>query len=73
MALAQLAQLAGGYTGADITAVCREAALAALEESMAAGEVCWRHFEAALRAVPPSTPPSGAMLAMYQRFQRSAK
>jgi SpoVK/Ycf46/Vps4 family AAA+-type ATPase len=73
VALPQLAQLTGGYTGADITAVCREAALAALEESLESSEVCWRHFEAALQAVPPSTPASGAMLAMFEQFQRSAQ
>ncbi len=71
--LPQLAQLSSGYTGADITAVCREAALAALEENLAAHEVAARHFAAALKAVPPSTPASGMMLHMYQQFQRSAR
>ena len=38
------------YTGADLTAMVREAALAALQEDMAAQLVHLRHFKAALQA-----------------------
>ena len=39
-----LAADSDGFTGADIMAVCREAALAALVEDMAAEDVCMRHY-----------------------------
>lgn len=42
------------YTGAELEAVCREAAMAALREDfMGATEVAQRHFEAAVRGVRP--------------------
>ena len=43
------------YTGAELEAVCREAAMAALREDVVnASEVAMRHFEAAVRGVVPS-------------------
>lgn len=53
---AYAAWLAGeteGGSGADVTGVCREAALAALREDIEAREVAPRHFEAALRDQRP--------------------
>lgn len=53
---AYAAWLAGeteGGSGADVTGVCREAALAALREDIEAREVAPRHFEAALRGQRP--------------------
>jgi len=49
-----LAQRTGGYSGADIEAVCREAAMLALRENMKAKQVKKEHFEAALNSVKPS-------------------
>jgi SpoVK/Ycf46/Vps4 family AAA+-type ATPase len=47
-----------GMSGAELAAVVREAALAAMEEDVdAADVVCARHFAAALRRVRPRTPP----------------
>ncbi len=43
-----------GYVGADIEAVCREAAILALRENMGAKVVTMRHFEDALKKVSPS-------------------
>ena len=44
----------GRHTGAEVAAVCREAAMAALREDVeGAREVCMRHFERALAGVPP--------------------
>lgn len=43
-----------GYVGADIEAVCREAALLALRENINAKEVTEKHFAAALETVKPS-------------------
>lgn len=43
-----------GYTGADIKLVCREAAIAALDESFDIPEVAIRHFKSAINSVKPS-------------------
>ncbi|GBG68646.1 hypothetical protein CBR_g3187 [Chara braunii] len=51
----ELAELTVNFTGADIAAVCREAAMAALEEDLDTEEVCMRHFKAALPLVLPSS------------------
>ncbi len=64
---------AEGYTGADLAAVCREAALAALQEDIEAVAVADRHFSAALRAVVPSPPPPPALAAVYERYQRAGR
>lgn len=50
----QLASRTEGYVGADIEAVCREAAMIALREDMKSKEVTMEHFEAALEQVKPS-------------------
>ena len=60
-----------GYTGADIAAVCREAALAAIEERADAAEVAARHFAIASGRVKPSPPPSAATRAAYAAFERA--
>ncbi|EFJ47542.1 hypothetical protein VOLCADRAFT_41454, partial [Volvox carteri f. nagariensis] len=53
--LGAVAQETRGYTGAELAAVCREAALAALREDLhGASHVADRHFAAALRAVRPA-------------------
>ena len=68
--LRMLAASMGGYTGADMTAVCREAALAALEEDLGSKVVCARHFAVAAGRVPPSPPPPAALAETYARFMR---
>jgi transitional endoplasmic reticulum ATPase len=50
----ELARKTEGYTGADIEAVCREAAMMALREDIEAGYVDLRHFQSALEEVKPS-------------------
>ena len=52
--LEDLAKKTEGYVGADIEAVCREAAIFALRESMDAKEITLKHFEKAIEKVPPS-------------------
>jgi len=52
--LEELALKTEGYTGADIEAVCREAAMEAIREGVRPVKVSARHFEKALKAVPPS-------------------
>ncbi|XP_077465165.1 ATPase family gene 2 protein homolog A [Stigmatopora argus] len=55
------------YSGAEITAVCREAALLALQEDMKAQHVDARHFESALGAVRPRVP--DALVQSYTDYQ----
>ncbi|XP_042413841.1 calmodulin-interacting protein 111-like isoform X1 [Zingiber officinale] len=54
VSIRDLAQLTQGYTGADIKLVCREAAIAALEESLEATEVSMMHFKSAISQIEPS-------------------
>jgi len=52
--LMDLAEKTEGYAGADIEAVCREAAIFALRENINAKEITFEHFEQALNKVSPS-------------------
>lgn len=56
-----------GYSGAEVAAVCNEAALAALEEDVEAAVVEERHFLAALDSVKPRI--SSDLFRIYERFQ----
>ncbi|CAJ2671727.1 unnamed protein product [Trifolium pratense] len=62
VSMKELAQLTDGYTGADISLVCRQAALAALEESFDASVVTMKHFKMAIEQVQPSE------IQFYQKF-----
>ncbi|KAM9794936.1 ATPase family gene 2 protein homolog A [Neosynchiropus ocellatus] len=59
------------YSGAEITAVCREAALLALQEDIKAQEVQTRHLEAALVLVKPRIPDSLIQLYLDYQLQHS--
>jgi transitional endoplasmic reticulum ATPase len=50
----ELAELTEGFVGADIEALCREAAIAALREDMSSKIVKMSHFKSALERVFPS-------------------
>ncbi|KAK3149911.1 hypothetical protein QOZ80_3AG0224570 [Eleusine coracana subsp. coracana] len=52
--LNELARLTEGYTGADIKLVCREAAVAALDENFEISDVAIRHFKSAINRIKPS-------------------
>ena len=52
--LAELSEKTEGYAGADIEAICREAAMIALRDDINAKTIMMKHFEAALRVVRPS-------------------
>lgn len=54
VSLNELARLTEGYTGADIKLVCREAAVAALDENFDILEVSSIHFKSAIDRVKPS-------------------
>lgn len=60
----------GSFTGADISALVREAAMSALEEDLQAQKVEARHFDLALLRVRPSAGPGADVMAMYSSFQR---
>ncbi|XP_060177587.1 calmodulin-interacting protein 111 [Lycium barbarum] len=64
----ELARLTSGCTGADISLICREAAIAAIEENLDASEITMEHLKAAIRQVPPSEVHSYQELS--NRFQR---
>lgn len=52
--LEKLAKETQGYVGADIEAICREAAMIALRENMDTKDVKQKHFEKAMEKVRPS-------------------
>lgn len=66
-AVGGLADRAEGYSGAEIAAVCREAAVAALEEDIDAPTVHLRHFDVAMKRVTPRT--TREMLDFYAAFE----
>ena len=71
----ELAVLTEGFVGADLNALCREAALLALRENMGVKEVTRRYFEEALSKVRPSVTPD--VVQQYKdiesQYLRSAK
>ncbi|KAF9612517.1 hypothetical protein IFM89_000439 [Coptis chinensis] len=68
VSMKELACLTEGYTGADISLICREAAIAAIEESLNAFEISMEHFEIGLGRVQPSDVSSYQELS--SKFQR---
>lgn len=56
-----------GYSGAEITAICREAALAALQDDINAVSVKHEHFLQALQTVKPRI--SADLVQYYRKFQ----
>ena len=54
VSLEKLASLTEGYTGADIEALCREAAMSVAREDIESSEVKMSHFDEALTVVPSS-------------------
>ncbi|GAV66889.1 AAA domain-containing protein [Cephalotus follicularis] len=68
VSIKELACLTEGYTGADISLICREAAVAAIEESLDAAKITMRHFKIAIRQVQPLKIQSYQELSA--RFQR---
>ncbi|XP_058749228.1 calmodulin-interacting protein 111 [Vicia villosa] len=69
VSMKELAQLTDGFTGADISLVCREAALAALEENFDASVVKMKHFKIAIEQVQPTEVQSYQKLS--EKFQRA--
>ncbi|MCL7025845.1 hypothetical protein MKW94_012841 [Papaver nudicaule] len=68
VSIRELSILTEGCTGADISSICCEAALAAIEESPEISEISMAHFEAALERVQPSDVQSSQDLS--RKFER---
>ncbi|MCC6022993.1 MAG: CDC48 family AAA ATPase [Desulfurococcaceae archaeon] len=64
--LEKLAELTEGYSGADLEALVREAALVALRENLNASVVESRHFIIALNTIKPSLTPQ--MIKFYEEW-----
>ncbi|XP_065341728.1 ATPase family gene 2 protein homolog A [Cloeon dipterum] len=62
----ELVSKTDGYSGAEVSAVCHEAALAALQDDINATELCMHHFSQALVSITPRTPAS--LLDLYASF-----
>ncbi|KAK6493902.1 ATPase family protein 2-like protein [Huso huso] len=58
------------YSGAEITALCREAALLALQEDIQAQKIMGRHFESALEIVTPRIPDS--LIQFYSNYHEQS-
>ena len=65
--LEEIATRTEGYSGAEIAAVCNEAALSALEENVNIDEVTEKHFEIALNNLKPRI--SKDLFKIYDKFQ----
>ncbi|XP_046891274.1 ATPase family protein 2 homolog isoform X1 [Hypomesus transpacificus] len=68
VSLDQLVTRTDKYSGAEITAVCREAALQALQEDITAQSIVAGHFHRALQAVTPRVP--DALIQSYVNYQQ---
>ncbi len=66
--LDDLARKAQGYSGADIEAICREAAMTSLRIDIESTEVSRRDFDVALERVGPSIAPEDE--SWYQKFSK---
>ncbi|KAG8372164.1 hypothetical protein BUALT_Bualt12G0038000 [Buddleja alternifolia] len=52
--ISELARLTESCTGADISLICREAAIAAIEENLSASQITMEHLKAGIQKVQPS-------------------
>lgn len=69
--LAQLVTMTKSYSGADIEAVCREAAMLALRSDLNAKEVTMKNFEEAMKKTGPSVTPD--MEKWYRSFMQQVR
>jgi len=71
VSLEELAKATNGYSGADIEALCREAALNALRRDINAKEVAKADFDAAMEKIGPSIRPE--IVEWYKSFMRQVR
>jgi len=69
--IVHLANISKGYSGADIEALCREAALSALRRDINTKEVSLSDFQKAMEMIGPSIRPD--MEAWYKSFMRQVR
>ncbi|MGC8812188.1 MAG: CDC48 family AAA ATPase [Candidatus Aenigmatarchaeota archaeon] len=69
--LKEWARKTEGFSGADIEALCREAAMNALRENIKAKEVTNKHFELAFSKMTPSI--TKEVISHYQKFVERSK
>ena len=69
--LMEIAKKTEGFSGADLEALVREAAMAALREDINCKEVKKKHFEEALKKISPSI--TKEMMEYYRRFVERQK
>ncbi|WP_292319441.1 AAA family ATPase, partial [Caldisphaera sp.] len=69
--LVDIAKRTNGYTGADLAALVREAAMGALREDLQNGIVKKRHFDVALSKVKPSV--TQYMIEYYMKWMETAR
>ncbi|OHT00989.1 hypothetical protein TRFO_32154 [Tritrichomonas foetus] len=67
----ETAAMTKGYSGAEIAAICREAAMNALREEPPAKIVSKKHLHDAIKTVTPRTPES--LLKWYEEFESQRK
>ena len=70
VAIAALVEKTEMFSGAEIAALCREAALMALQENIESKEVLRRHFDKAFMAVKPRT--SRELIELYRKYQNES-
>jgi SpoVK/Ycf46/Vps4 family AAA+-type ATPase len=61
-----VARMADGFSGAEVVAICQEAAMLAMEEDVHAEKVEQKHFEEGVRLITPSI--TKKVLAFYEEF-----
>jgi transitional endoplasmic reticulum ATPase len=71
VSLAKLATLTKSYTGADIEALCREAAMHSLRKDLNAKEVTMKDFDEAIKKSGPSVTPD--MEKWYKSFMQQVR
>ena len=67
----ELAKKAIGYVGADVEAICKEAAIFALRKDMKAKEITTKDFEKALEKVKPSV--TKKIIESYEKMQEGLR
>jgi AAA family ATPase len=67
--LEQLVSETQGFSGAEVVALCQEAALCAMHENISVEKVSFRHFQQALKTISPQMQPS--TVASYERYSKT--
>ncbi|HDM43589.1 MAG TPA: AAA family ATPase, partial [Candidatus Woesearchaeota archaeon] len=65
------AEMTEGYVGADIEALCREAAMIALRENIESKEVKMKHFKEAMKKIGPSV--TKDIEKLYEEFAKQCR